>query len=589
MKSQGCSSIGTQSDGPSKAMPAPGGIVRWVPGFVTAIYLACVLLVNPAGEFPLNDDWCYTRSAFGFAAENRMQVDEFSAPSLVGQALYGGLLAKCLGKSFLLLRLSTIVLSLCTALLLRFVFLRLDVPENIAWVALLAWIFNPIQFCLAFSFMTEIPFLFFITLSIAFLVLFLQSDKSGYLAASGAAVGYAFLIRQTAVLFLGAAALALLAETGNGGHLSKLKRLVCLLGPSSIIMAAYLLWTGTHGGATAASTRKFELLRHLTREQVLGNFFGLLFYLAFMLMPLWLYLVPQAVRIWHRHKIPATFVLVFWSALSCFGLWWFQSHYSRFPYLPARAFHAQMPFLLNVLFDSGLGPITLDPTYYGPPPIPVYPKLWLGITFLTAFGLVVMGLLGTSRTDSAESITGDRNHRPVRRFALISLLAAGTFEVVSSHVQEGGLFDRHLLIAALPLAVYMGLISARRASCDTRRFALSASAIAAIALAALAWFSITATHDYLAWNRCRWDLGNELLACSVDPLTISGGFEFNAWHNYDTFRARGKIEKVFYWWYDNPIYVIAMEPQEGYGILKRTEYLSWLHLRRLPVYLLSRK
>ncbi len=571
------------------AAAAPGEIVRWAPWIVIAIYLGCILLVNASGEFPLNDDWSYTRSAFRFAAENRIVVDEFSAPSVVGQALYGGLLAKTFGNSFLALRLSTIALSLSTALLLRLIFLRLDIPGNVAWVAVLAWVFNPIQFCLAFSFMTEIPFLFFITVSIALFVFSLRDHRAGYLAACGTAMGYAFLIRQTSVLFMGAAALTLLLERGEGGCPAKVRRVAWLLGPPSIILTSYLLWTRMHGGATAASSRKFELLHHLTREQILGNSFGLLFYLSFMLIPLWLFFLPQILRYSRRHTIPTTVCLIFWTALSCFGVWWFHSHYSRFPYLPARAFHAQMPFLLNVLYDSGLGPVTLDPTYYGSPPTPVYPKIWFGVTLLTAIGVVVMGMLGTFQGTGGEPINDVRKRRSVLQFALIALLAIGAFEVVFSHVQEGGLFDRHLLIAALPLTVFMGLASGQRAPSNTGRFAVSASLIAAIALAAVAWFSITATHDYLAWNRLRWALGNELLARKVDPLTVSGGFEFNAWHNYDTFRARGKIEKVFYWWYDDPVYVIAMAPQEGYSVLKRMEYSSWLHLRRLPVYLLNRK
>ena len=107
-------------------------------------------------------------------------------------------------------------------------------------------------------------------------------------------------------------------------------------------------------------------------------------------------------------------------------------------------------------------------------------------------------------------------------------------------------------------------------------------------LAVLAWFSVSATHDYMAWNRLRWQLGNDLLGQGVDPLTVSGGFEFNAWHNYDTFRARGNIRKVYYWWYDDLEYLITMEPQERYSVRRRLDYYSWLHRRNMPVYLLQR-
>ena len=112
--------------------------------------------------------------------------------------------------------------------------------------------------------------------------------------------------------------------------------------------------------------------------------------------------------------------------------------------------------------------------------------------------------------------------------------------------------------------------------------------LAGAILAALAWFSVTSAHDYLSWNRLRWELGNGLLVSKVDPLYICGGFEFNAWYNYDTFRARGNIGKVYYWWYDRPDFLITMEPQEAYHVLRKKEYFSWLHRRNLPVYVLER-
>jgi len=117
-------------------------------------YVVSVLLVNPSGEFPLNDDWSYTRSAFRLGAGQGMHLDEWVAPSLVGQALYSGLLIKFLGPSFLVLRLSTLLLSFASACLLWSVLRHLDVREETASIVVLAWIFNPIYFNLSFTYMT---------------------------------------------------------------------------------------------------------------------------------------------------------------------------------------------------------------------------------------------------------------------------------------------------------------------------------------------------------------------------------------------------------------------------------------------------
>ena len=164
-----------------------------------------------------------------------------------------------------------------------------------------------------------------------------------------------------------------------------------------------------------------------------------------------------------------------------------------------------------------------------------------------------------------------------------AFLLITAFEIVFSHLQEGGLFDRHVLAAAYPLALFLAVLHSRSAAA-ARPAALLACALTAV----LAWVSIAGTRDYLAWNRIRWEMGNELLARGVDPLQIAGGFEFNAWHNYDTFRARGQVERVFHWWYDDPLYLISMDVEPGYQILRKTEYGSWLHRRPIPLYLLKK-
>ena len=107
---------------------------------------------------------------------------------------------------------------------------------------------------------------------------------------------------------------------------------------------------------------------------------------------------------------------------------------------------------------------------------------------------------------------------------------------------------------------------------------------AAAAVLVMSSFSVAATHDYLAWNRVRWDLGRRLLAEGVDSLNVAGGFEFNAWHNYDKFRARGNVGKVYYWWYDRRDYLIAMHVPEGYGILRTAQFHSWVHRRAVPIH-----
>src|SRR4030095_1197137 len=169
---------------------------------IILIYVISAFLVDPRGEFPLNDDWSYSRSAFRFARENVIEVDEWCAPSLFGQALYGGLLAKLFGPSFTMLRLSTLILSCGLSLILWRTLQALNVDRIMSWIVVLAWIFNPIQFSLSFTYMTEIPFAFFTGLGLLAMVRHLETGGIGSLVASGSALGFSALIRQTAALFI---------------------------------------------------------------------------------------------------------------------------------------------------------------------------------------------------------------------------------------------------------------------------------------------------------------------------------------------------------------------------------------------------
>ncbi len=554
---------------------------------VIALYVLCILAANPRGEFPLNDDWSYVRSAFSFGSGQGFKVDEWVAPSLVGQALYGGLLVKFFSPSFLVLRLSTLVLSCLTAVLLWAVFVRIGFRNNLSCVMLLSWVFNPLQFYLSFTFMTEIPFLFFAVLAIYLYALHLDNRKSLLLVLSSASFGYAFLIRQTALFFVLALICSVLMDSQKSLR-QRIQQCVLATVTASIFIIGYFALIVRRGGSTAAVHRKFDLLHDLTAKQIIGNSYGMLFYLAFMLLPVLFFLIPSLYRMAGTlsRKIQIC-VLIVWSAFIAAGLWWFPAHWSHSEYLPSTAFHARMPFLLNVLYDTGLGPITLDPDYFGAPPTPIYPRAWIVVTAIVAAGTICFGLLCIFGIIRLRRLRMFREKRPMFVLSSLTLLGLVPFEIVFSHLQEGGLFDRHILIAALPFGIVLGLLASEYAQKERNRKAgIPVLSAAGIAIAALGVFSVAATHDYMEWNRIRWDMGRSLLERGVSPLSIAGGFEFNAWHNYDTFLARGNIANTNKWWYDRRDYVITMIPQKGYEVMQKKEYFSWVHRRPIALYLI---
>ena len=95
--------------------------------------------------------------------------------------------------------------------------------------------------------------------------------------------------------------------------------------------------------------------------------------------------------------------------------------------------------------------------------------------------------------------------------------------------------------------------------------------------------------DWEGYRRI-FDSGAWLLAQQRDAafLALTGLFKDHVSNNYDTFRARGNIGNVYYWWYDRRTYLISMSPEEGYETLDRREYFSWVHRLPVSIYLLKK-
>jgi hypothetical protein len=554
---------------------------------ILAIYILCILAANPKGEFPLNDDWSYVRTAFAFGSGQGLKVDEWSAPSLIGQAIYGGLLVKLIAPSFLVLRLSTILLSCFIALLFWSILRRISIRKDLACVMILAWLFNPLQFNLSFGFMTEVPFLFFVVLATYLYVLYRDTRRTWQLILSAAVLGYAFLIRQTSVFFI----LALLGAVVTDAPVTFRKRIQQCLGVASafgIFIISYYLWIALRGGSTAAVQKKFEYLQKISSEQIIGNSYGMLFYLVFMSAPIWLFLARPICRLVRdvRGIVRLEILTVLLIAIAT-GVLWFWANNPHMQYLPSASYHARMPYLLNVLYDSGLGPITLDPAYFGPSPNPIYPRVWTFVTALVAIGVLLCGLLFIIGLIRRQRLRLLQEQRPLFIFAGLALLFLIPFEIIFSHLREGGLFDRHVLIVSFPFYLLLGLFSAGEEKSEESRFGFSALLPAGIAIAVLGMFCVAAMHDYMEWNRVRWEMGRGLLQRGIDPLSIVGGFEFNAWHNYDTYVARGNIANVHQWWYDRRDYIISTSLQQGYDVLEKKEYFSWVHRCPISLFLIQ--
>jgi len=95
-------------------------------------------------------------------------------------------------------------------------------------------------------------------------------------------------------------------------------------------------------------------------------------------------------------------------------------------------------------------------------------------------------------------------------------------------------------------------------------------------------FSVGATHDYLAWNRTRWQALSDLQQKGISPHEIDGGYEFNGWYLFDpndTYSINNTPNPTepgkSRWFVDRDDYMITIGPIKNYEILDHYPVERW--------------
>ncbi|MFN8642524.1 MAG: hypothetical protein U0802_13050, partial [Candidatus Binatia bacterium] len=228
----------------------------------------------------------------------------------------------------------------------------------------------------------------------------------------------------------------------------------------------------------------------------------------------------------------------------------------------------RMPLRGNVLIESGLGPVTLNDWYIrglaNDPRLP--PSFWWAVTALGVVGVALLTAQLAGGLGRAWRGRGDAAAPAEAARTLLLATSALYLAVATAAVQ----FDRYFL----PLVPLLGL--ALLPPADGRRAGPGSRAAGAVLLALYAAYAVAGTHDYLAWNRARWQALEELADAGVTPQRIDGGFEFNAPLFYRD-GARDSGGRGHSWWFVvDDEYLIAMGPVPGYAIERRIPYRRWL-------------
>ena len=125
---------------------------------ILSLYIILVLIINPKGNFPINDDWIFYRQVEAFSS-GQFRINSLIDPSFISQGIVALFWSKIFGLSFYSLRLLSILFTLVFAFFTYRNLEMLKIKEHLARVIILLLLFNPIILNSSMTFMTEIYFL----------------------------------------------------------------------------------------------------------------------------------------------------------------------------------------------------------------------------------------------------------------------------------------------------------------------------------------------------------------------------------------------------------------------------------------------
>ena len=400
------------------------------------VFCLMILIVPPAGDFPLNDDWIYARMAKNLLEHHALEGHPVSQAFALGSTLWGAGFAWLFGFSHVVLRVSTLALALITTWAAARAVLEFGAPRGMALLAGLAILCNPIFLNLSYTFMTDVPMATAATLAAWCYIRALNRGRVRDVALGSLLISVGFTIRQFALLGAFAYAGAEIILWWRGKRTLGSRHAAAFFSPLAAGAALYVFHT--HSALTFWPPEAVsQTALGLVRDSV-WLFAVCLQYMGLFALPLAL---GRAVQLLRR---PGTWNSTQWLAFSWFfiGIFLLSGHFEG-----SKGFFVwPMPNLGNILFDLGTGPRTLrNPDMPGSvawdgPSAGVW---WWPITFLS------MGAAALLLTEFLRMLFRPRPAEESRSFGplLFLGLCAGVVLLIPYQCLVYFTFDRYLLPA----------------------------------------------------------------------------------------------------------------------------------------------
>jgi hypothetical protein len=568
-----------RSDEESSASPGPSPIDRlrcaagkhWAVLVVFAAFVVSALVVPTLSHTARHDDWVYSRAVANLVDHHRFVLSPLAAANTVFDVLWGALFALIFGMKLGVLRASSVVLVFLSGVAFYALALELGIARGRAALGTAAYLFNPIGYALAFSFMTDPHLLALIVIAVLFYVRGLDDAVPGWKGTvlGSTFAGLAFLSRPQGVL-IPVAVFGFSVLTGrvqmNRAGLRRAGEILAI--PAVVVLAFYgslMLGNGLPSGQGDFIHAVVGSPARVTIDLLRRHSFLHLAYLGFFVLPV------AAVAMFCMGRLVRGIGALGWALVASWALLLVDG---------LRVFDPApktMPFAGSWFLRTELGPIS----NYGARGPLAPPSGFVVLTAACLASSVVLVLLLAGSLQKA----GGRK-RPAAGL-LVAVTGAMSFGAIPpSYSFAPGTLDRYLL-PMLPFVLLLAL------------WALPAGRIPLVGgwavVVAVGAFSVAGTRDTLVLEQTIWRVADRAIdqGARLDQLDAGAGWDGWQIGREDAAPVASRTSNAPWWvTYFAPVidstYVVSLAPWPGYDVVEQVPYSDWLHGGQPAVYLLRR-
>lgn len=505
---------------------------------IIGIWLIVIFVINPIGDFPLNDDWAYGVIVKRMIEDGTLKLINWGEMTLVTHLLYGYTFTTILGFSFTVLRCSTLLLSLACLLGVYQTGLLMKLDKKTALIATIVVMANPVFMALSFSFMTDVPFMTFVAWSTYFFIKAYNTANKKLLFIAVFLCVWAVLIRQLALMLPMAWLFALLIDSKRKQFTIWWKWLPFLAVGGALFLYNYSM--SQYGMLPANYGSKLDLVLSNLSNFDLRMFRNSVGYIFVFFTYMGLFLTPLlAFYSWSKLSKRMWMCIITYTLLVSCGL-----------ILMGKA----LPSIDNIFVDFGVGPSTLldHPGGFRSIPGGHAPMIirW-AITILGTFSGSVLLI-----------VTFDWLRKPRREKSFPKTFSILFVLIYIAPFIITGYYDRYLIILLPAAFVILSDQLILKPSTWSR-------GVMASTLFVFMTFSIFATHDLLSWNRVRWQVIDSLVEKKVPLDQIEAGVEFDGFYHFTD-------DDPEWWKRITPTYKVTFVPLENYNTLSVHPYNKWM-------------